>query len=53
MDCQKKGFDVIALNVTFQGPKGQTKVKFVYFATFWQYSQNRSDPILTFVIYLS
>ena len=30
----KEGFDWFTLNVNFQGPKGQKRVKFVYFATF-------------------
>ena len=38
MNCQLDGFDWI-----FQGLKGQKKIKFSYFATFWQFYQKGSD----------
>ena len=45
----KDGCYWIALNVIFQGSKGQKNVKYGLFATFWQFSQKRSDKL--FFIY--
>ena len=46
----KDGFDLIALKVICQGLKGQKKVNFVYFDTFWQVSQKRSDNFSLFYV---
>ena len=45
----KDGFDWIALNVICQDLKGQKKVKFGYFATFWPFYQKRFDKFLYFM----
>ena len=38
-ELPKDGFDFITVKVIFQGLTGQKKVKFWYFAKFWQFSQ--------------
>ena len=44
----KDGFDWIALKIFFQGLKGQKKVKFGYFSTFWQFSKKLSGNFSLF-----
>ena len=39
----KDGSDWITLKVIVQGSNGQKMVKFWYFVTFWQFSQNWSE----------
>ena len=53
MNCQKMDLIESLVKVNFQGSKGQKGVKFGYFATFWQFSQNWSDNFsLFFFIHL-
>ena len=47
----KDGFYVITLMVIFQGSKVQRNVQFGYVATFWQFSQKRSDKFSLLFVY--